>query len=244
MRTPGSLGDLLPIAVPGFLVIGALSTLIIPTVVGALAYSGPLTPLVLGLITGTLVFGYLLATVQEAIARRGGAWALPPGSHLADREATIVVPNAAVRRAGFEPIDNDAIEVPIATAYALERSLSGEWGTPEGAGWDRVAFLQRLTLGFATASLLGLAFLVVAVATENLTRGIREHATPVFVLGGLVAWALGRVVAHARRESVLDLLADARALLMDRGDVAEVRRVLSELGLELSEESLSASVSR
>lgn len=244
MRTPGSVGDLLPVAVPGFLVLGALSVLVTPTVVGQLAFSGPWQQLLLGVLTGTLVLGYLLASFQEALARSLRAWALPPNAHLAHREHAIEMPEAALRRAGYESVEGGGAIVPLGAAYALERSLAGEWGTPEGAGWDRVAFLQRLTLAFGAAGLLGLAFLLGAAANGTLDQGMRSHAGAVFVLGWLVAMLLARVVRHARREAVLDLLADARALLLDRGESAEVRRVLTDLGLDLSEESVAASVSR
>ena len=243
MRTPGSLGDLLPVAVPGFLVVGALSVLLLPTALGALAFGGPAVQLVVGLLTGALVFGYLIAGLQEALARRAGRWALPPSAHFAAGPAVVELPATAVERAGYAPASPGPVSVPLGLAYSLERSLAGEWGTPEGAGWDRVAFLHRVSLALGLAAVLAAALMLGTAAAGAFTSGIRSHASAVLLLGGLASWMVGRFALQARREAVLDLLADARALLMDRGDTAEVRHALAAIGLELAEESPRARIS-
>jgi hypothetical protein len=43
---------------------------------------------------------------------------------------------------------------------------------------------------------------------------------------------------------VLELLADARAMVMDRGEHQEVRRILDELGLSLAGEEPAVGVPR
>lgn len=237
MRTPMSMGDLLPVAVPGFLVIGALSILVTPTFLGALAFTGPLVGLLLGLATGVLVFGYLITAVQTMLSGRAGGWGLPPETHLAKAQPVVTLPAEALERAGFS-VHAPVLEVPLGHAFSLERALAGAWGTPEGAGWDRVAFVQRMAIAFWTSAGLALLFLLGAGLTGQLSRGLRDHATPVLVLGLAVAWLLSRLAARLRKEAVLELFADARALLLDRGENREVQRVLADLDVRLAEEEL------
>lgn len=243
MRTPAMLGDLLPIAVPGFLVVGALSVLVRPTVIGDLAFTGSWVFLIMGVATGTLVLGYLLAGLQEALSTRVSAFALPPASHLDWSEHAVVLPAPAVERAGYR-CGEGGVVVPLGTAYALERALSGAWGTPEGAGWDRVAYLQRIAMALGLSALLGLGFLAVGLATGSLNPGIRSHGGAVLLLGALSSWLVALKASRSRSEAVLDLLADARALLLDRGEQTEVRRCLNEIGIELTEEGMGLNVAR
>ncbi len=242
MRTPGTFGHLLPIAVPGFIVMGALSVLVTPTIVGRLAFfSGSTSLLVIGVLTGTLVIGYLLSGWQTWLAGTSAGWALPPEAHLSEEERVVELPARAVQRAGFSTHD-ETVVVPLAEAFAMERALAGAWGTPEGAGWDRVSFVQRLVLAFAASAVLALGFLAGAIAMGAVSRGMRDHAGSVLVLGAIGAWLLHRLAARMRREAVLEILADARALLLDRGENTEVQRVLQDIGLRLQEEELGIGI--
>ncbi|MDX1612066.1 MAG: hypothetical protein R3185_06830 [Candidatus Thermoplasmatota archaeon] len=237
MRTPGTLGHLLPVALPGFVVTGALVTLVMPTFLGRLAFTEPVVPLVVGLLTAVVVFGYLLAAIQTRLAASRPGWALPPEAHLASDDVAEVLPASAVQRAGFAT-HSDPVEIPLGHAFALERALSGAWGTPEGAGWDRVAFIQRMGLSLMTAGGLAIAFLAGAGAAGAMSRGLRDHAGPVLVFGLLTGWLLLKAARRMRKEAILELLADARALLLDRGENTEVQRVLADVDLRLQEEEL------
>lgn len=242
MRNLTLLGDLLPVAVPGLVVLGAASMLVMQTPVGEMIFTGPTAFLVLSLVVGTLVLGYLVGAAQEILAGRVPAWALPPTSHLDAGEHGVTLPERAVERAGF--VADGPVRVPLGLAYALERSLAGAWGTPEG-GWNRAAFLQRISLAMGLSALLALAFLAGGLAAGGgLDPGLRSHGGTVLVLGGLTAWLVGVRASTARREAVVELLADARALIMDRGEHQEVRRVLDELGLSLAGEEPAVGVPR
>lgn len=238
------LGDLLPIAVPGLIVVGAAGMLVMQTAIGPMIFGGPIVFLLLSLIVGVLVTGYLVTGIQEVLSGRLDAWALPPEGHLDWSDHAVLLPSHALERAGFR-CEEPGVAVPLGTAYALERALAGAWGTPEGAGWDRVAYLQRVTLALGLAALLAFVFLVGGVATGGgIDPGLRSHGGTVAILGTLSALLVGRRVTAARRESVIDLLADARALLLDRGEQREVRRVLNDLGLSLAEEDPGMNITR
>lgn len=242
MRTPVRFGDLLPVAVPGFLVVGAASLLVMQTAVGVMIFNGPIVFLLLGLLVGVLVLGYILAGVQEILSTRLAGWSLPPEAHLDDDEHVIEVPAYGFERAGFS-VEGSLVQVPLGSAFALERALAGAWGTPEGAGWERIAFLQRVTLGFIVATLIAVLFFVGGIAQGQLDAGVRSHGGMVFLLGALGTWLVGRRIRPTRQEAVLDLFADARALLLDRGEQDEVRRVMEDLGLSLAEEDPGLGVS-
>lgn len=243
MRTPAMLGDLLPVAVPGLIVVGAASMLVMQTRIGPQIFGGPIVFLLLSLLVGILVVGYLVAGLQEVLAGRLDAWTLPPASHLDFSEHRVLVPSHAFERAGFT-CQEAGVAVPLGAAYALERALAGAWGTPEGAGWDRVAFLQRITLALGLSAVLALAFMLGGLAAGGLDPGLRSHGGTVLVFGAVTAYLVGRRVARARREAIIDLLADARALLLDRGEQKEVRRVLNELDLTLKEEDAGVGIPR
>lgn len=234
MRPPATLGDLLPVLVPGLVLVGAAALLAMATPVGPMIFAGDVVFLLLSILAGALVAGYVVSALQEGLAAARPAWALPPMAHLAADDHAAQVPAPAARRAGFEA-EGPTVEVPLGAAYALERALAGAWGIPEGAGWGRVAHLQRMALALGLSSALALAFLAGGLLDGSVSRGLRAHATPVLVLGALGAWLCWRRARAARREGVVDLLADARALVMDRGEHPEVRRVLDELGLDLQE---------
>lgn len=238
------LGDLLPVATPGLLVVGAAAMLVMQTTIGPMIFGGPIVFLLLSLVVGVLVVGYLVAGLQELLASRWNPWALPPSSHLDWGQHAVIVPSHAIERAGFR-CPEAGVAVPLGTAYALERALAGAWGTPEGAGWDRVAFLQRITLALAISAILALVFVIGGFAASGaLDPGLRSHGGTVFILGALAAGLVGRRAVTARQESVIDLLADARALLLDRGENKEVRRVLNDLDLSLDEGDPGMSIRR
>jgi hypothetical protein len=241
MRDLAFLGDLLPVLVPGGIVLGAASTLVLQTPVGTMIFTGPTAFLVVSLLVGTLVLGYLVGGLQELLAGRVAAWALPPTSHLDEQDHTVELPRAAVERAGFRA--EGSVHVRLGLAYALERSLAGAWGTPEG-GWDRAAFLQRVALALGLSAGLAVGFLVAGVAGGGLDAGLRSHGGTVLLLGGLAGWLVAVRAGAARREAVLELLADARAMIMDRGEHQEVRRILDELGLSLAGEEPAVGVPR
>lgn len=237
------LGDLLPIAVPGVIVVGAAAMLVMQTPIGPMVFGGPIVFLLLSLTVGVLVTGYFVTGIQEVLSGRLDAWALPPEGHLDWSDHAVLVPSHALERAGFR-CEEAGVAVPLGTAYALERALAGAWGTLEGAGWDRVAYLQRVTLALATSALLAFVFLVASLGMGGVDAGLRSHGATVAILGTLTALLVGRRVTAARREAVIDLLADARALLLDRGEQREVRRVLNDLGLSLAEEDPGMSITR
>jgi hypothetical protein len=229
------LGDLLDVIVPGLILEGAIAIMAIATPVGPMIFSGPWMFTVLTVIAGVLVLGYIAAGLQSWIAHRYTAWLLPPDAHLAPNAAPIRVPARAVERAGFQA-ENDPVEVPHGHAYALERSLAGAWGVPE-ATWARAAFLQRVTVAFTLSALVAAFFLVGDVANgAGVTRGIRTHGSMVLGVGVLGALLVNRAAAWARRTAIVDLFADARAMVMDRGEHREVRRVLDAVGLEMEGE--------
>lgn len=234
MRAPLRPGDLLPVLVPGLVLVGAAALLAMATPVGPMIFAGDVVFLLLSILAGALVLGYLVAGLQEHLATTRPGWALPPAAHLAEADHVVALPARAVERAGFQA-QGEPVEVPVGDAYALERSLAGAWGIPEGAGWGRTQHLQRVALALAASTALAAAFLAGGFLTGAVSRGLRAHGTPVLVLGAagaLVLWGRARA---ARREGVVDLLADARALVMDRGPHPEVRRVLDGLGVELEE---------
>lgn len=237
------LGDLLPVAVPGLIVVGAAGMLVMQTSIGPMVFGGPIVFLLLSLLVGVLVVGYVLAGLQSWLSARWARWALPPEAHLDVGEHSIILPAYALERAGFRCKDA-GLAVPLGSLYALERSLAGAWGTPEGAGWDRVAFLQRITLALGLSTLLALGFLIGAIATGNVDPGLRSHAGTVLVMGAIGTGLVARYVAQARREAVIDLFADARAFLMDRGEHDEIRRVMDELDLGLKEQDPAHNVPR
>lgn len=234
MRPPARLGDLLPVLVPGLLLTGAAALLAMATPVGPMIFGGDAVFLVLSILAGALVLGYILGAVQEQLASFHPDWTLPPAAHLAAGDHVVTLPAAAVARAGFEA-EGGSVVVPLGEAYALERSLAGAWGVPEGAGWARVQHLQRVALALGASAVLAAAFLVGGLSGGGLPRGLVSHGTPVLVLGAVGSTLLWRRARAARREGVVDLLADARALVMDRGEHPEVRRILDELGLEMVE---------
>lgn len=234
--------SLLDVAVPGAIVLGAVSMLVMQTPVGPMIFSGPVAFLVVSLVVAVLVLGYLTAALQEVLAGRLAAWALPPTSHLDEGEHAVHLPARTVERAGFG-CEGDGVTVRLGLAYALERSLAGAWGTPEG-GWDRAAYLQRISLALGLSALLALAFLAAGMATGGIDPGLRSHGGTVFVLGSVASWLVSIRAAQARRETVVELLADARALIMDRGEHQEVRRILDELGLSLAGEEPTVGVPR
>lgn len=243
MRTPATWGALLPVAVPGLIVVGAAGLLVMQTTIGPQIFGGPTVFLVLSLLVGTLVVGYLVAGVQEWLATRRPGWALPPQAHLTEAEHAIELPERALRRAGYEA-QSTPVEFPLGRAYALERTLAGAWGTPEGAGWDRAAFLLRVALALGLSAALGLAFLAGGLVDGAIDRGLRSHGGTVLILGGLSSWLVARRAAWARREAIVDILADARALVLDRGEFEEVRQVFDELGLRLKGRDAGVSVTR
>jgi hypothetical protein len=232
MRAPVSFGHLAPIVVPGLILVGALGLLVMATPIGAMVFNGPWIFVLLSVLAGTLVAGYLVAGLAGALADRRAGWTVPPAAHLAEGERAIRLPARAVERAGFAT-SGEVVSVPAHAAYALERSLAGAWGVPEDH-WARTVFLQRLTVAFVVSVLFATAFLVGdALLGAGISRGIREHAGTIVVAGAVTGWLLANAVERARREAVLDLLADARAMVMDRGEHREVRRVLDEIGIEL-----------
>jgi hypothetical protein len=234
MRAPASFGQLAPVVVPGLIVVGALGLLVTATPIGAMIFGGPWIFVLLSVAAGTLVAGYLTAGLAELFADRLGTWALPPGAHLSRRDPVIQLPARAVERAGFTA-GQDPVLVPVEAAYALERSLAGAWGVPEDH-WSRTAFLQRLTLALVLSVAFALAFMSGDVLVgEGLSRGMREHAGTVLFGGLVTAWLVARAVRRSRREAAVDLLADARAMVMDRGEHREIRRVLDDIGIELDE---------
>jgi hypothetical protein len=234
MRPPATLGDLLPVLVPGTVLLGAAALLAMATPVGPMIFAADAVFLLLSVVAGALVAGYLVAGLQEHLAATRPAWALPPMAHLAPTDVAEHVPATAAQRAGFEA-DGTTVEVPLAAAYALERALAGAWGIPEGAGWGRVQHLQRMALALGASAALAAAFFLGGLLAGEISRGLRAHGTPVLVLGLVGALLCWRRARAARREGVVDLLADARALVMDRGEHPEVRRVLDEVGLDLRE---------
>lgn len=241
MRAPATLGHLLPVAVPGLVLVGALGLLVTATPVGAMVFSGPWTLVVLSILAGVLVAGYAVAGLAEAVAARRPRWALPPETHLAGPERAVTLPARAVQRAGFATA-REQVRVPVHLAYALERSLAGAWGVPEDH-WSRTRFLQRLTVALVASVALATAFLVGdALAGHGITRGMREHAGTVILAGGLTGWLAAGAAERTRRHAVVDLLADARAMVMDRGEHREVRRVLDAIGLELADEEAAVGV--
>lgn len=243
MRPPITWGDLLPVLIPGLIVLGAASMLVMQTPLGPLVFGGNLVFLLLSLLVGALVVGYLVSGLQEVLTRIVPAWALPPTSHLGARIHGVTLPRLAVEQAGFRS-EASTVTLPLGDAYALERSLAGAWGTPETAGWDRVAFLQRLSLALALAALLAAAFLAWGLLGSGVDAGLRSHGLTVLLLGGATAALVGQRSATARREAIINLLADARALLMDRGEHQEVRRVLTDAGLSLEGEDPGFEVPR
>lgn len=243
MRPPITWGDLLPVAVPGLIIVGAAAMLVMQTQLGPLVFGGNLVFLLLSLLVGTLVVGYLVSGTQEVLARVVPAWALPPTSHLASIAHGVNLPRSAVEHAGFES-ETATVTLHLGDAYALERSLAGAWGTPETAGWDRVAFLQRLSLALAVSALLAAAFLAWGFTGAGIDAGLRSHGFTVLLLGGAAAALVGQRSATARREAIINLLADARALLTDRGEHQEVRRVISDAGLSLKGEDPGFEVPR
>lgn len=241
MRPPAMASDLWGVAVPGAIVLGALAMLVMQTPLGSMIFSGPVAFLVVSLLVGVLVLGYLTAALQEVLAGRWSPWALPPTSHLDEGDHTVRLSAASVERAGFG-CEGEAVTVRLGLAYALERSLAGAWGTPEG-GWDRAAYLQRIALAMALSALLALGFLASGLSA-GFDAGLRSHAGTVLVLGSLTAWLVSIRARQARREAVVELLADARAMIMDRGEHQEVRRILDELGLSLTGEEPTVGVPR
>jgi hypothetical protein len=234
MRAPASFGQLAPVVVPGLVVVGALGMLVTATPIGAMIFGGPWIFVLLSLVAGTLVAGYLTAGLAQLFADRLGTWALPPGAHLSPREPAISLPARAVERAGFNAA-HEAVRVPAWAAYALERSLAGAWGVPEDH-WSRAAFLQRLTLALVLSVAFALAFMAGDVLVgEGLSRGMREHAGTIAIAGTFTAALVARGVRRARQAAAIDLLADARAMVMDRGQHREIRRVLDEIGIELDQ---------
>lgn len=241
MRAPASFGQLAPIVVPGLIVVGALGMLVTATPIGAMIFGGPWIFVLLSLVAGTLVAGYLTAGLAEAFADRLGTWSLPQGAHLAEDEPVVALPAHAIERAGFTT-ELAVVHVPAHAAYALERSLAGAWGVPEDH-WSRTAFVQRLTLALVLSVAFALAFLVGDLLMgEGISRGMREHAGTIVVAGSLTAGLTARSVRRTRREAVIDLLADARAMVMDRGEHREVRRVLDDIGIDLDEDEASIGV--
>lgn len=235
MRAPASFGQLAPIFVPGLVVVGALGLLVVATPIGGMIFGGPWIFVLLSVFAGTLVAGYLVAGLASWLSDRRVGWALPPSAHLVAAERTVNLPARAVERAGFET-DEERVRVPAHLAYALERSLAGAWGVPEDH-WSRTAFLQRITVALVLSVLFATLFLLGDVAAgQGLSRGMRQHAGTIVIAGTLTGWLLARAAERSRQEAVIDLLADARAMVMDRGEHREVRRVLDELGLELADE--------
>ncbi len=235
MRPPITLGDLLPIAVPGLLLVGAAAMLVMQTPLGPLIFGGNLVFLLISLVVGILVAGYLVGGIQEVLAGRVASWALPPTSHLAATVHAVTLPQSAVEQAGFR-CETDTATLRLGDAYALERSLAGAWGIPEAAGWDRAAYLQRTALALAASSLLAALFLAWGLVAGTVDAGLRSHGLTVLILGALAASLVGLRSVTARREAAINLLADARALLTDRGEHQEVRRVLNDAGLSLKGE--------
>lgn len=229
------LGDLLEIVVPGLILQGALGILAIATPVGPMIFSGPWVFTVLTVLAGVLVVGYLVAGLQAWVGSYRHTWQVPPGSHFAEVPAVIDLPAHAVERAGFTT-EEQTVQIPQGKAYALERSLAGAWGIPEDT-WSRPVFLQRLTVAFALSAIAGLVFVLGDLANGGgITPGIRRHAGLVIPASIVTGWLTARAAQAARKTAILDLLADARAMVMDRGEHREVRRVLDEIGLGLAEE--------
>jgi hypothetical protein len=234
------LGDLLDVIVPGLILQGGLGVLVIATPVGPMIFGGPWVFTLLTVVAGVLVTGYLVAGLQAWIGTRRATWQMPPGSHFADEQPTVELPARAVERAGFTTT-HETIEVPHGDAYALERSLAGAWGIPEDT-WNRAIFLQRITVAFTLAAIAGVVFVLGDVAMgQGLSRGIRTHAGLVIPASLVTGWLTASAAQGARRAAILDLLADARAMVVDRGEHREVRRVLDELGLGLAEEETDES---
>ena len=232
MRAPASFGQLAPIAIPGLLLVGALGMLVMATPIGGMIFGGPWIFVLLSVVAGTLLAGYLVTALAQAWADRRAGWALPPAAHLAVGDRAIRLPARAVERAGFVT-HQDEVRVPAHAAYALERSLAGAWGVPEDH-WSRTAFLQRLTVALVLSVVAAVVFLVGdALAGAGISRGMREHAGTVVIAGTLTGWLVATSVERSRQEAAVDLLADARAMVMDRGEHREVRRVLDDIGIEL-----------
>lgn len=234
MEPPALFGHLLPVAIPGTIIVGALAMLVMQTPLGPMIFQGPLPFLLLSLIVGILVLGYLVSALQETLSRSLSTWALPPTGHLDDDGHAITLPPHAVERAGFQA-QTAPVTIPLGDAYALERSLAGAWGTPERS-WDRAAFLQRLTLAFLTSALTATLFLIQGALTSRITPGLASHGLTVLLLAGITAALLTHRAQMARKEAILELLADARALLTDRGEHQEVRRILNDANLTLTGE--------
>lgn len=243
MRAPATWGALLPVALPGLIVVGATALLVMQTPIGPQIFGGPTVFLLLSLVVGTLVVGYLVAGLQEWLATVRSNWALPPQAHLTEAEHAIELPEQALRRAGYEA-ESTPIRIPLGRVYALERTLAGAWGTPEGAGWDRAAFLQRIALALGLSAGLATVFIVGGLADGAIDRGLRSHGGTVLILGALTSWLVARRAVWARREAIVDILADARALVLDRGEFEEVRQVFDELGLRLTGRDAGVSVTR
>lgn len=242
MRAPASFSQLAPIAVPGLVLVGALGLLVMATPIGFMVFGGPWLFTLLSIVAGVIVAGYLVTALTESVAGRRAGWRLPPAAHLLARESSVQLPAEAVRRAGFE-VDEGPVRVPTHLAYALERSLAGAWGVPEDH-WSRTAFLQRLTTALVLAVVFATLFLLGDVlAGQGLSSGMRSHAGTIVLAGSITGWLVAGVADRTRREAVIDLLADARAMVMDRGEHREVRRVLDELGLEIDSGEAEVGVS-
>lgn len=242
MRAPASFGQLAPIAVPGFILVGALAMLARATAIGSLIFSASWVFLLVSVLAGTLVAGYLVAGLADSLADRRAGWSLPPASHLQEAERAIYLPAHAVERAGFTTAE-DVVRVPAHAAYALERSLAGAWGVPEDH-WSRTTFLQRITIALVLSVVVATGFLVAsAFLGGRISPGMRSHAGTIIIAGTIAGWLLANAVERTRREAVVDLLADARAMVMDRGEHREIRRILDELGLDLEGSEAAVGVS-
>lgn len=242
MRAPSTFGQLAPIAVPGLILVGALSMLVMATRIGTMVFTGPWLFVLLSILAGTLVAGYLVAGLTEVVADSRAGWTLPPTGHLILPERGVNLPDHAVQRAGFAT-SHDPVHIPLHLAYALERSLAGAWGIPEDH-WSRTKFLQRLTVALVLSVLLATIFLVGdALLGEGISRGMRDHAGTIVIAGTLAGWLLANAAERTRCEAVIDLLADARALVMDRGEHREVRRVLEEIGISIDDNEAAVGVS-